>query len=256
MADSIAGTRPLIDTYGLYIDGRWVEPDSGRYDVVNPATEEVIATAPDASAAQVERCDRRGPPRIRQRSVVDGDSRGPRALPAAAQQRAPRAARRDLRSGPGRVGLLGKLADVSRSRDLRSWPGVRRSWLRSPSRKSWTPGARRAPRSCDTSRSVSSSILTPWNFPHTLNVMKVAQRAGCGKHRRAQAIPADSAGGAGARADHRRAHRHPARRGQRGDADEHRGQQAPDHRSARRHGQLHRQLGRRPGSDGRRGQHA
>ena len=53
MADSIAGTRPLVDTYGLYVDGRWVDPDNGRYDVVNPATEEVIATAPDASVAQV-----------------------------------------------------------------------------------------------------------------------------------------------------------------------------------------------------------
>ena len=50
----MAGTRPLIDTYGHYIDGRWVEPDAGRYDVVNPATEQAIATAPDASVAQVE----------------------------------------------------------------------------------------------------------------------------------------------------------------------------------------------------------
>lgn len=50
----MAESSPLIDTYGHYINGEWVEPDSGRYDVVDPATEQVIATAPDASVAQVE----------------------------------------------------------------------------------------------------------------------------------------------------------------------------------------------------------
>lgn len=43
----------LVDTYQLYIDGRWVEPESGRYDDISPATEAVIATAPDASVGQV-----------------------------------------------------------------------------------------------------------------------------------------------------------------------------------------------------------
>ncbi|MEB3981241.1 aldehyde dehydrogenase family protein [Mycobacterium sp. 663a-19] len=43
----------LVDTYQLYIDGRWVEPADGRYDDIDPATERVIATAPDASVAQV-----------------------------------------------------------------------------------------------------------------------------------------------------------------------------------------------------------
>lgn len=43
----------LIDTYQLYIDGTWVEPEDGRYDDISPATEQVIATAPDASVGQV-----------------------------------------------------------------------------------------------------------------------------------------------------------------------------------------------------------
>ncbi|GFG67286.1 putative aldehyde dehydrogenase AldA [Mycobacterium kubicae] len=43
----------LIDTNGLYIDGRWVEPEDGRYDDISPATEQTIATAPDASVGQV-----------------------------------------------------------------------------------------------------------------------------------------------------------------------------------------------------------
>ena len=43
----------FVDTYQLYIDGRWVEPQDGRYDDIAPATEQSIATAPDASVAQV-----------------------------------------------------------------------------------------------------------------------------------------------------------------------------------------------------------
>jgi aldehyde dehydrogenase (NAD+) len=54
----MADLRSLIDTYAVYIDGRWVEPDrtagaGGRYDDVNPATEAVIASVPDPSPAQV-----------------------------------------------------------------------------------------------------------------------------------------------------------------------------------------------------------
>ncbi|MFJ9414652.1 aldehyde dehydrogenase family protein [Streptomyces sp. NPDC101227] len=38
----------------LFIGGEWVEPDGGHYDVINPATEEVVGRAPEASRAQVE----------------------------------------------------------------------------------------------------------------------------------------------------------------------------------------------------------
>lgn len=41
------------DSYRLYVDGQWVEPAAGRYDVINPATEAVVGQAPDASAHQV-----------------------------------------------------------------------------------------------------------------------------------------------------------------------------------------------------------
>lgn len=49
----LAPPGPLVDTYHLYIDGRWVEPEGGRYADVDPATEQTIGTAPDASVAQV-----------------------------------------------------------------------------------------------------------------------------------------------------------------------------------------------------------
>jgi acyl-CoA reductase-like NAD-dependent aldehyde dehydrogenase len=47
------GTPP---TYRLYIDGKWGDAEGGKtYDIINPATEEVVARAPDASVADMER---------------------------------------------------------------------------------------------------------------------------------------------------------------------------------------------------------
>ncbi|MFE5936184.1 aldehyde dehydrogenase family protein [Streptomyces sp. NPDC056470] len=40
-------------TQRLFIGGEWVEPDGGHYEVVNPATEEVVGLAPEASRDQV-----------------------------------------------------------------------------------------------------------------------------------------------------------------------------------------------------------
>ena len=50
----MADPCPLVDTYPLYIGGRWVDPETGRYDDICPSTGESIATAPDASLRQVE----------------------------------------------------------------------------------------------------------------------------------------------------------------------------------------------------------
>jgi acyl-CoA reductase-like NAD-dependent aldehyde dehydrogenase len=37
----------------LFIGGEWTEPDDGHYEVINPATENVVGLAPEASRAQV-----------------------------------------------------------------------------------------------------------------------------------------------------------------------------------------------------------
>jgi acyl-CoA reductase-like NAD-dependent aldehyde dehydrogenase len=42
-----------VEKQRLFIGGEWVEPDGGHYEVVNPATEEVVGLAPEASRAQV-----------------------------------------------------------------------------------------------------------------------------------------------------------------------------------------------------------
>jgi aldehyde dehydrogenase (NAD+) len=51
-----AAAKGGTPTYRLYIDGKWSDASGGKtYPIVNPATEEIIARAPDASAADLER---------------------------------------------------------------------------------------------------------------------------------------------------------------------------------------------------------
>lgn len=40
--------------YRLFIGGEWIEPAGGHYDVVNPATEEVVGAAPQATVEQAD----------------------------------------------------------------------------------------------------------------------------------------------------------------------------------------------------------
>lgn len=42
-------------TWKLYIDGKWTSASGGTYDVLNPATEDVVAQAPNATAADMAR---------------------------------------------------------------------------------------------------------------------------------------------------------------------------------------------------------
>lgn len=50
----MAASNPFADIAGMYIGGRWVAPDCGRYDVIAPATGEVLTTAPNAGVGQVD----------------------------------------------------------------------------------------------------------------------------------------------------------------------------------------------------------
>jgi acyl-CoA reductase-like NAD-dependent aldehyde dehydrogenase len=51
----VLAANPLVRDYNLYIDGREVAPGGGRYEKLNPATEEVLGEAPDATVADVQR---------------------------------------------------------------------------------------------------------------------------------------------------------------------------------------------------------
>lgn len=51
-----ATLAPRLD---LYIDGQWVQPEGGVYrDIVDPATENVLTQAADASVADVQQIGR------------------------------------------------------------------------------------------------------------------------------------------------------------------------------------------------------
>src|SRR6185312_16248955 len=143
MADSPA----LIQTYPLYIDGNWIEPHDGRYDDISPSTETVIATAPDASVAQV------------------GDAIA--------------AARRAFDSGPWgtmsaeqRAGCLNQLGEAL-SKDADDFFAL--------SQAEWGCVSNERIMQIDGAGFMSMhaaplgvvSVLTPWNFPHCLNVMKL-----------------------------------------------------------------------------------
>ena len=48
------GSQVTKDETQLLIGGKWVDAGDGTYDIVNPATEEVVGQAPNASVADAE----------------------------------------------------------------------------------------------------------------------------------------------------------------------------------------------------------
>lgn len=170
--------RPLVDTYPLYIDGRWVEPQGGRYDDICPSTEATIATAPDARLDQVEA--------------------------------AIAAARRAFDCGPWadmgheeRAGCLSQLGDaLSKHADeffalsQVEWGCIANERMMQIDSAAFMAvhAAELAAKLTDEQMAANSagttllrheplgvvSILTPWNFPHCLNVMKVSNALAAG----------------------------------------------------------------------------
>ncbi|WP_370328953.1 aldehyde dehydrogenase family protein [Mycolicibacterium hippocampi] len=168
----MAETHPLVDTYGLFIDGRWVEPDSGRYDVINPATERSIASAPDAGVGQVQDAIAAArsafdsgrwsglDPAERARCIQQlSDAMLARAdeMNALAQAEWGCSANERIIHVEGPAFMVGHAAELAvepAEAPLDAWGAAGRTLLR------YEPLG-------------VVSILTPWNFPHTLNAMKV-----------------------------------------------------------------------------------
>ncbi|KAA1249223.1 aldehyde dehydrogenase family protein [Mycobacterium simiae] len=169
---------PLVDTYQLYIDGRWVDPHNGRYDDVSPSTEASIASAPDASLSQV------------------GDAIA--------------AARRAFDHGPWRAmshqeraGCLTQLGQALSARADQFYALAQAEWGCTANERSMQidSAALLALRAGQLATALSEepiratgagatvlcqepqgvvSILTPWNFPHSLNVMKLSRALAAG----------------------------------------------------------------------------
>ncbi|BBX45890.1 aldehyde dehydrogenase [Mycobacterium cookii] len=175
----MADLRSLIDTYAVYIDGQWVDPDKGRYDDVNPATETVLASAPDSSHVQV-------------RSAIA-------------------AARAAFDSGPWadvtpeqRAAVLNQLGEALLAHADDFFALAQREWgctenervihVEGPAFAALN-AAELATHPVEEQIEAYGaagktllryeplgvvSILTPWNFPHTLNVMKVCAALAAG----------------------------------------------------------------------------
>lgn len=169
----------LVDGYGHYIDGGWVEPDSGRYDVVNPATGRVIASAPDAGVARVGQAIAAartafdsGPwataePTERARCLQQLSdallARGEEIYALAQAEWGCTANERLLHvDGPAfMVGHAAELALEPAEAPMDAWGAAGTTLLR------YEPLG-------------VVAVMTPWNFPHTLNVMKLGAALAAG----------------------------------------------------------------------------
>ena len=171
--------RPLIDSYPLYIDGQWVEPDSGRYEDISPATEEVIAQAPDAGLADVDAAISAA------RRAFDA---GPWAH-ASAEERA-----RCLRQlGAALTEHVDEIFALSQA-EWGCLANERTIQIDAPAFIAGRSGELATQLTDETISEPGAattsllryepqgvvSILTPWNFPHSLNVMKVCRALAAG----------------------------------------------------------------------------
>lgn len=172
-------TSPLVEEYGHYIGGQWVEPEGGRYDVVNPATEEVLTTAPDAGVTQVEsavaaarQAFDAGPwpnlePEERARCLQQLSdallARGDDVYALAQAEWGCTSNERLIHvEGPAfMVGHAAELAIEPAEAPMDAWGAAGTTYLR------YEPLG-------------VVAALTPWNFPHTLNVMKLGAALAAG----------------------------------------------------------------------------
>lgn len=175
----MAGSGIRLEAHRLYIGGKWIDPDSGRYDVVNPATETVIGTAPDASVAQVQQavCAARaafdtGPwpraePAERARCLQQLSdallSKGEEIYALAQAEWGCTANERLIQvEGPAfMVGHAAELATEPAEAPMDAWGAAGTTLLR------YEPLG-------------VVAAMTPWNFPHTLNVMKLGAALAAG----------------------------------------------------------------------------
>lgn len=175
----MAGPQSLVDEYAAYIDGRWVAPDVGRYDVTDPATEQAIASAPDSGVEQVGHAVAAaraafdaGPwpklePAERARCLHQLSTallaRGDEIFALAQTEWGCTANERLLHvEGPAiMMGRAAELATEPAEARMDAWGAAGQTLLR------YEPLG-------------VVAALTPWNFPHTLNVMKLGAALAAG----------------------------------------------------------------------------
>jgi len=175
----MTGIPTLVDTYGLYIDGRWVDPENDRYDDICPSTEGVLASAPDASVAQVSAAIGAA------RNAFDSGpwgSAGPEERARCLHQLGTALLERSDEFAALAQVEWGCTANERLSQiDGPAFMALRAAELAAPATEVpfdafgafGTVILRHEPLGV-------VSILTPWNFPHMLNVMKLSAALAAG----------------------------------------------------------------------------
>lgn len=168
----------LVRDYDLYIDGRWVAPDAGRYDDASPVTGKVIASAPDAGTGQVDEAiaaARRAfdagewatQPQERARCLRQLSdalmTRGDEFFALSQTEWGCIANERlfQIDGPPFMVMRAADLADEPAEQPMDAFGAVGTTLLR------------HEPLGV-------VSVLTPWNFPHTINLMKLGAALAAG----------------------------------------------------------------------------
>jgi aldehyde dehydrogenase (NAD+) len=169
----------LVDDYTLYIGGHWIEPREGCYDDISPSTEETIASAPEAGPDDVD--------------AAIGAAR--RAFDEGPWSAATPEERGRCLTQLGNA-LLAHADDFFALAQI-EWGCVANERLiqvDAPAFMALRAGelaAQLADEPIDAYGAAGStllcheplgvvSVLTPWNFPHSLNVMKVANALAAG----------------------------------------------------------------------------
>ena len=180
--NEVAGGRagsacPLAGPYGLFVDGRWVEPDGGWFDDDCPSTGETVARVPDASVDQVARSV--GAAR---RAFDDGGWSGadPAFRASCLEQlgRALAGARDDLVS-------LARVEWGCTANEDRLQVDAPAHLAAGAARLATLPAEEEVagvmgPMLVRHEPVGVVSAITPWNFPHTMNVMKLGPALAAG----------------------------------------------------------------------------
>ena len=240
----------------LLIDGKLTSGSQGTFPTINPATEEVLGAAADADAEDMGRAIEAA-----RRAFDDTDwSRNTELRVRCIRQlrEAMREHVEELREIDHRRGR--RAADAYRNRSARrsrstTWlsrrtPPNRTSTTRiSARRRRWVsvPGARSSARP-----SASSAPITPWNFPHQINLAKIGPALAAGNTVVLKPAP-DTPWCAAVLGELITEHTDfPARRDQHRHLQRPRRGRAVGQRPSGGHGFVHRLDGHRPQRDGRR----
>ena len=168
----------------LLIDGKLVAGSAGTFPTVNPATEEVLGVAADARHRRHGPGHRRGPPRVRRHGLVD-QHRVAGALhpPAAAGACAitPRNCASLTIAEVGAPRMLTSMAQLEGPvEDLSFCADTAENY-------EWTTDfGIAAPMGIQTRRTIAREAvgvvgaITPWNFPHQINLAKIGPALAAG----------------------------------------------------------------------------